>query len=83
MMSETVWKKATEQQPDNPRDVLVKCSDPAGPGATAIAVFDPRFKLWLFHPRFEGFKDVYAWCDIPEFDLGDVEYWERGMGGTP
>ena len=58
------WHKVSEQIPTEEKDYLVKLTD-GTVDVMAIAI-DGYLEPYLLTPKFDFYKDVEKWCEIPK-----------------
>ena len=58
------WHKVSEQIPTEEKDYLVKLKD--GTVDVMAVALDRNLEPYLLTPKFEFYKDVEKWCEIPK-----------------
>ena len=58
------WHKVSEQVPTEEKDYLVKLTD--GTIDVMAIALDGDLEPYLLTPKFDFFKDVEKWCEIPK-----------------
>lgn len=58
------WHKVSEQLPTEEKDYLVKLTD--GTIDIMAIALDGNLEPYLLTPKFDFYKDVEKWCEIPK-----------------
>ena len=64
LKAQTKWHKVSEQLPTEEKDYLVKLTD--GTIDVMAIALDGNLEPYLLTPKFDFYKDVEKWCEIPK-----------------